>query len=97
MPVTGDKGASHRKGGRKMDYKSKSSFCGLPLIHVAIAGSGDYKRGIAKGWIAIGDISFGILFSFGAVAFGGIAIGGVSLGGLAIGGASLGVLSIALA
>jgi hypothetical protein len=60
---------------------------------------GQFVRGIAKGWIAIGDVSFGVLLSVGGAAFGGITIGGVglgvlSLGGLAIGGMALGGFAI---
>jgi hypothetical protein len=53
---------------------------------------GKYKRGVARGWIAIGDVSYGVLFSMGGIAVGGIAIGGLSLGAVAIGGLGLGVL-----
>ena len=77
-----------------MNYISKSSCCGLPLVHIAIIGDGNNKRGIAKGWIAIGDISFGVLFSFGGVAIGGIAIGGLSLGILSIAGVALGLFAL---
>ena len=84
-----------------MSHKSKIKIFGLPLIHVATGKivDGRYKRGIAKGWIAIGDISFGILLSLGGVAFGGISFGGLAFGmiaiaGLAIGGFALGGLAI---
>lgn len=84
-----------------MTYRSGFELLGIPLIHVAVGGAqqGEWKRGIARGWIAIGDISFGILLSVGGVAFGGIALGGLSLGaivlgGLAVGGYSLGGLAL---
>ena len=79
-----------------MDYKSKISFCGLPLIHITTGKeeAGIYKRGIAKGWIAIGDIALGILFSCGGIALGLIAIGGVSLGVLSIAGLAFGIFAL---
>ncbi len=43
---------------------------GLPLVHVAIGppeGS-SAARGIAKGWSAIGDIAFGVVFALGGLA-----------------------------
>jgi hypothetical protein len=84
-----------------MQYISKQTLAGLPLVHVAMSRieQGQFVRGIAKGWIAIGDVSFGVLLSVGGVAFGGITIGGVGLGiislaGLAVGGMALGGLAI---
>jgi hypothetical protein len=55
-----------------MHYKSSKTLLGLPLVHVAI-GSPDGSRagrGIAKGWVAVGDISFGIVLSVGGLAIG---------------------------
>jgi hypothetical protein len=87
-----------------MRYKSGCKILGLPLIHIATteAVDGRYQRGVATGWIAIGDISLGVIVSIGAVAFGGVAVGGlslglVSLGGLALGGLALGGAAIGVA
>lgn len=78
-----------------MEYKSSTTLLGMPLVHVAIgAGQGPGPRGIAKGWIAVGDVAFGVLFAAGGVAFGGLAIGGLGVGGLALGGASIGLWSV---
>jgi len=78
-----------------MNYKSSIRVLGLPLVHIAIGppeGSPGV-RGIAKGWIAVGDIAFGIVFALGGVAVGALSMGGVSLGVLAVGGVSIGILS----
>jgi len=77
-------------------FKTKSSFLGFPLIHISFGYSeeGKYCRGKARGWIAIGDVSFGLLFSFGGIAMGGISFGGISAGLISFGGLSLGVLAI---
>ncbi len=79
-----------------MNYKSKFTLLGLPLIHVASAKmeNGHVRRGVAKGWIAIGDISFGVLLSIGAVAVGGIALGGVAIGLLSFAGLAIGVFAL---
>jgi hypothetical protein len=55
-----------------MEYRSRVSFLGLPVIHVAVGGAvaGVYRRGVATGWIAVGDVAFGVLFSCGGVAVG---------------------------
>ena len=62
------------------EYKSKARILGIPLVHVA---SGiDPQTGrllVARGIIAVGNVSFGVL------SIGGIAFGVVSLGGLAFG------------
>lgn len=75
-------------------YESKARLLGLPLISVRFEGASN-TREAAKGWIAIGDFAYGVLFASGSVAVGGIAIGAVgiglvSLGGLAVGGLALG-------
>jgi hypothetical protein len=79
-----------------MEYRSSATLLGLPLVHVAVGGmvDGRYRRGIATGWIAIGDVAIGALFAIGGVAIGGISLGGAALGLLAMGGASLGVLAL---
>ena len=84
-----------------MDWQTSTRLLGLPLIHVATGRpvDGSYRRGVAKGWIAIGDIALGVLFSAGGIAVGGISVGGLSvgiltLGGLAAGFAAVGGLSI---
>lgn len=79
-----------------MEYRSKASFLGLPLLHVATGTltNGEYRRGVATAWIAVGDIAFGVIFSFGAIAVGGISFGGVALGLLPIGGATIGWFAI---
>jgi len=79
-----------------MNYKSQFTLLGLPLIHVSTAKmkNGHTRRGVAKGWIAIGDISFGIILSVGAAAFGGIALGGVGIGLLSFAGLAIGVFAV---
>jgi len=84
-----------------MAYRSGFELLGLPFIHVAMGTmeNGRWKRGVARGWIAVGDVAFGVLVSVGGIAFGGIAVGGlalgvVTLGGLALGGYSLGGLAL---
>ncbi len=69
------------------EYKSKLKFFGVPLVHINTGGRYDNK--VAKGIIAIGDISFGVI-SVGGISIGGISIGGLSVGLLAIGGIAAG-------
>jgi hypothetical protein len=79
-----------------MNYQSSVTLLGLPLVHVAIGppeGSPGV-RGIAKGWIAVGDIAFGVVFALGGLAFGGLSVGGLSVGVVALAGVSIGVWSV---
>jgi hypothetical protein len=79
-----------------MNYKTRFTLLGLPLVHIASGKleEGRYNRGIAKGWIAVGDISFGVIFSVGGVAFGGVAIGGLAVGLMTFAGLALGFLAL---
>ena len=57
------------------EYKSKRTLFGLPLVHINIG----FGLRVARGIIAIGNISIG------ALSIGGLALGLISLGGLALG------------
>ena len=79
-----------------MEYRSRLRFLGLPLVHVATGGVADgaYRRGVATGWVAVGDIAIGIFFSCGGVAVGGVTLGGASVGLVSIGGLALGLIAL---
>jgi hypothetical protein len=79
-----------------MDYRSSASFLGLPLVHVATGTliDGQYRRGIATAWFAVGDIAIGVFFACGGVALGGISLGGAAFGLFPIGGLALGLLAV---
>ena len=72
--------------GWNYEYKSKTTFWGLPLVHINVG------RGLrrAKGVIAVGNCSVGIIST------GGLSAGIISIGGLSGGIVSIGGLSIAL-
>ena len=65
-----------------MNYTFSMHLLGLPLVHVAIGLSegSSAVRGIAKGWIAVGDIAIAVIFAFGG---GAIAVRAAN-GGLAL-------------
>jgi hypothetical protein len=77
-----------------MEYRSNVRLFGLPLVHVAIGGSAPSRRGVATGWIAIGDVAIGVLFAFGGAAFGSVSLGGFAFGLVPIGGLALGLLAL---
>lgn len=73
------------------EYKSEATLFGLPLIHIKL-NRHNSRMGVAKGILAIGNISVGVL-SIGGVAAGGICIGGVGVGLVSLGGLALGALA----
>ncbi len=83
------------------EYKSKTHFLGMPLIHIAqgINPETGLPR-VAKGIIAIGGIAIGIFaiggFAIGAICFGGFAIGLIVFGGIAGGVFACGGIAVAI-
>ena len=85
-----------------MNYRTKYKVLGLPLIHTTSGKlvDGRYRRGITRGWIAIGGLSIGLL-SFAGLALGVFSLGGGAIGIVASGGgaiawqAALGGLAVA--
>jgi hypothetical protein len=49
---------------------------------------------VARGWIAIGDVAYGLLFAYGSKARGLVAMGGRTVGVISIGGLAVGVLAL---
>jgi hypothetical protein len=79
-----------------MEYCSSARLLGLPLVHLATGAvtDGQYRRGVATAWFAVGDIAIGVCFACGGVALGGIAIGGAAIGLAPVGGFALGAFAI---
>ena len=91
--LTPEDAARHAAAWKTYDYKSKWTFLGLPLVHVRTGRPCGEPLQPAVGWIAIGDMSIGVIVSIGGIAFGGISIGGLSAGVLSFGGLTLGALA----
>lgn len=75
-----------------VEYRSKLSLLGLPLIHIRLRGG--LERGPVKAWIAAGDAAIGVIFAFGGLAIAPISFGGFSLGLLTLGGLGVGVVTV---
>jgi RNA polymerase sigma factor (sigma-70 family) len=97
-------------------FRSRATLFGLPLIDINVrdpappggAGRAELpraERGVARGWIAIGDDAYGVVLAIGSrargfvaiggrLALGALSFGGIAVGLLAVGGLSLGVLGI---
>jgi hypothetical protein len=78
-----------------VEYRSRRTLLGLPLIHVQLERKQGERTLPAKGWIAIGNIAYGGLFAAGGMAVAPISMGGVAVGLVAVGGGALGLLSFA--
>lgn len=72
------------------EYKSRHTLFGLPLVHIHVSR---YRLCVARGILAIGNISIGLL-SIGGFALGGICLGGFALGLLAVAGLCAGILAL---
>jgi hypothetical protein len=82
---------------RPWEYRSRWSLLGLPLVHISWNRKVDDKFVPAKGWIACGDIAYGILFASGRVAVGTVSIGMFAVGGIAYGSLAAGVYAFGAA
>lgn len=71
------------------EYKSKWTLFGIPLLHVNVGSGRPY---VAKGIIAIGDVSIGLI-SLGILAMGGLCLGALGLGVFAFAGLTAGLLA----
>lgn len=81
------------------EYKSKREIFGIPLVHIKTG----YGIQVARGIIAIGNISFGVIslggLGIGCISFGGVSLGlllslgGFALGGMALGGVAIGIIA----
>ena len=82
------------------EYKSKRTLFGLPMVHINTG----FGLRVARGIIAIGNISIGVLsiggVALGLISLGGLALGlllvlaGVGVGAVALGGLAIGVLAV---
>lgn len=71
------------------EYKSKRTVFGIPLLHVNMGWGRPY---VARGIIAIGDVSIGLI-SLGVLAVGGLCFGALALGLFAFAGLAAGLLA----
>ena len=75
-----------------IEYRSRWTLLGLPLVHINMGGSPDSRAAVAKGWIAIGAKAYGGLFACGGLAVAPLSFGGLAVGLLSWGGFAAGVL-----
>ncbi len=90
-----DRAAKPHFTSQPVEYRSRWSFLGLPLVHVQLEHKQGNKTLPAKGWIAIGNQAYGGLFAAGGLAVAPISMGGFAVGLVALGGGAVGLLSFA--
>jgi RNA polymerase sigma factor (sigma-70 family) len=78
---------------RPYEYRSPRTFLGLPLLHIRLNCVEAGKTLPAKGWIAVGNKAYGIVFAAGTFAVGGISCGPVAVGALAGGAFGIGLFA----
>lgn len=90
-----------RTPARQREYRSRATFLGLPLIHINYGtesgiAHGSYRDprvyGLAKGWIAIGNVAVSPCLAIGGIAIGSVAIGGLGAGLFCFSGVGLGIM-----
>ncbi|MCL2698005.1 MAG: helix-turn-helix domain-containing protein [Oscillospiraceae bacterium] len=81
--------------GNYYEYKSKRTWCGLPLVHVNIGIGRKAKGVVAIGLISKGIVSVGLL-SMGVLSLGLLSLGIIALGVLGIGLAALSSIAIGI-
>jgi RNA polymerase sigma factor (sigma-70 family) len=79
--------------GEVWEYRSRATLLGLPLVHCRFGKMPGETLLPAVGWIAYGEIAYGILFASGGISVGGISFGGASIGIFSIGGLGVGLLA----
>jgi RNA polymerase sigma factor (sigma-70 family) len=80
-------------------WTSRRRFLGLPLVDInfgpLLPSADSLSRPaarVARGWIALGERAYGVLFAAGNIAVGSIALGTVSIGGVACGALGIGMV-----
>jgi len=76
------------------EYRSRTQWLGLPLIHVCIGDRFAPLKKPVTAWIAVGDHAVGGLFAFGGLAIAPLSIGGCAIGLLPFGGLAFGILAL---
>ncbi|EKK00770.1 RNA polymerase ECF-type sigma factor [Rhodopirellula baltica SH28] len=79
-------------------WSSERRLLGRPLLDIQFsprdAGGIALRPGVARGWIAIGDVAYGWFFAMGNKSIAAIAIGNRPIGIVSVGAMSIGVISM---
>lgn len=79
-------------GAKQREYKSRLSLAGVPLVHFRL-GMPEQGDKPVVGWIAGGEVAYGLLFAWGGVAVAPISVGIVAFGLLPVGAIGIGLFA----
>jgi RNA polymerase sigma factor (sigma-70 family) len=82
--------ADHAARRWTLQYRSRWTFLGLPLLHINLGSTPDLRSRIAVGWIAVGTVAYSPILAFGAISIAPISWGAFSLGLLTYGAVAIG-------
>lgn len=74
-----------------LEYRSKLTLLGLPLIHLRFGRKRGESVRAVKAWFAVGDFAVGVIGAFGAMAVAPFSLGAFSVGLLSVGGMAVGL------
>jgi hypothetical protein len=86
-------GENDHKDAKQREYKSRIFLAGIPLLHFRF-GTPEQGDKPVFGWVAGGDVAYGLLFAWGGVAIAPISVGIVSLGVLSVGAVGVGLMGL---
>lgn len=85
--------------GYGFEYKSRTTLLGLPLVHIAFKYRPNRVPVVAKGWLAIGQFSYGVVnvsqFGCGPICLSQVALAGAAVAqicGAVLGACQLGIV-----
>jgi len=82
-----------QRNAKQREFKSKIRLFGIPLFHFQFTKPEVGDRP-AYGWIAGGNVAYGVLFAWGGIAVAPVSVGIVSFGVLSIGALGFGLIGI---
>ena len=80
-------------GSKAREYKSRFRLAGVPLLHFRF-GMPEKDDTPVVGWIAGGELAFGLLFAWGSIAIAPVSVGIISCGLFTIGAVGIGLFGI---
>jgi RNA polymerase sigma factor (sigma-70 family) len=86
-------GENDQKDAKQREYKSRICLAGIPLLHFRF-GTPEQGDKPVFGWVAGGDLAYGLLFAWGGVAIAPISVGIASFGVISVGAVGVGLMGL---
>ena len=78
---------------KQREFKSRLSIAGIPLLHFRFGMTEKNDKPVV-GWLAGGDVAYGLLFAWGGIAIAPISVGILSIGLITVGAIGLGLIGL---